>query len=198
MQLPEAERKLRNLVPCYNNVGIIEFGRGRFHGAAEYFEKSVRIDQKIGALEYEALALENLGEALEMVGKWDDAAKCYARCLALEGFDEARSSRSSVYVPMARFTKKRGDIAKALEYAQKALAAAERTRDEDLIAEACYARAAIEDERDNIEESDAFLQRAIAIFEHNNTQQGLGRAYTAAAGLALRQNNLEAALDFAE
>ncbi|HEX3584061.1 MAG TPA: sigma 54-interacting transcriptional regulator, partial [Thermoanaerobaculia bacterium] len=198
MQLSEAEGDLWNLVTCYNNVGIIEFGRGRFHGAVEFFEKSLRIDQKIGALENEALALENLGEALEMVGKWDDAAKCYARCLTLEGFDEARSSRSSVYVPLARFTKKRGDIAKALEYAQKALAAAERTRDEDLIAEACYARAAIEDERDNIEESDGFLQRAIAIFERNNTKQGLGRAYTAAAGLALRQNNLEGALDFAE
>ena len=61
------------------------------------------------------------------------------RCVTLEGFDEARSSRSSVYVPLARLTKKRGDIAKALEYAQKALGAAERTRDEDLIAEACYA-----------------------------------------------------------
>ncbi|HEY2093647.1 MAG TPA: sigma 54-interacting transcriptional regulator [Thermoanaerobaculia bacterium] len=198
MQLSETEGDLWNLVTCYNNVGIIEFGRGRFHSAAEFFEKSIRIDQKIGALEYEALALENLGEALEMVGKLDDAAKCYARCLALEGFDEARSSRSSVYVPLARFTKKRGDIAKALEYAQKALAAAERTRDEDLIAEACYARAAIEDERDNIEESEVFLKRAIAIFEHNNTKPGLARAYTAAAGLALRQNNLEAALDFAE
>jgi len=198
MQLSEAEGDLWNLVTCYNNVGIIEFGRGKFHSAAEFFEKSVRIDQKIGALENEALALENLGEALEMVGKWDEAAKCYMRCVTLEGFDEARSSRSSVYVPLARFTKKRGDIVKALEYAQKALAAAERTRDEDLIAEACYARAAIEDERDNVEESDAFLQRAIAIFEHYNTKQGLGRAYTAAAGLALRQNNLEAALEFAE
>jgi Nif-specific regulatory protein len=198
MQLSEAEGDLWNLVTCYNNVGIIEFGRGKFHNAAEYFEKSVRIDQKIGALEYEALALENLGETYEMVGKWDDAAKCYSRCLALEGFDESRSSRSSVYVPLARFTKKLGDIAKALEYAQKALWAAERTRDEDLIAEACYARAAIEDERDNIEESGAFLHRAIAIFEHNNTKQALGRAYTAAAALALRQNNLESALEFAD
>ncbi|HEY2322349.1 MAG TPA: tetratricopeptide repeat protein, partial [Thermoanaerobaculia bacterium] len=198
MQLSEAEGDLWNLVTCYNNVGIIEFGRGKFQNAAEFFEKSLRIDQKIGALEHEALALENLGEALEMIGKWDDAAKCYMRCVTLEGFDEARSSRSSVYVPLARFTKKRGDIAKALEYAQKALWAAERTRDEDLIAEACYARAAIEDERDNFEEAESFLQRAIAIFEHNNTKQGLGRAYTAAASLALSQSNLERALDFAE
>ena len=119
MQLSEAEGDLWNLVPCYNNVGIIEFGRGNFQNAADYFERSVRIDQKIGALEYEALALENLGEALEMAGRWDEAAKCYTRCLTLEGFDESRSSRTSVYVPLARFTKKRGDIAKALEYAQK-------------------------------------------------------------------------------
>ena len=197
MQLSEAEGDLWNLVNCYNNVGIIEFGRGNFQNAADYFERSMRIDQKIGALEYEALALENLGEALEMAGRWDEAAKCYTRCLTLEGFDESRSSRTSVYVPLARFTKKRGDIAKALEYAQKALANAERTRDEDLIAEACYARAAIEDERDNVEEAEVFLKRAITIFEHNNTRQGLGRAYTAAAGLALRQNNLDAAIEFA-
>ena len=45
--------------------------------------------------------------------------------------------------------KKTGDIAKAMAYAQKALPAAERARDEDLIAEACYVLASIEDEREN-------------------------------------------------
>jgi Nif-specific regulatory protein len=198
MEISEAEGDLWNLITAYNNIGVIEFGRGNFHRAAEFFERSARIDQKIGALEYEALATENLGEALEMVGRWDDAAVCYARCLSLEGFDESRASRTSVYVPLARFTKKRGDIVKALDYAQKALAAAERARDEDLIAEASYARAAIEDERDNIEEAHTFLTRAIQIFENNKTVQGLSRAYTAAAGLALRQNDLEGAIAYAE
>ena len=61
--------------PAYNNVGVIEFGRGKFHARRGVLREELRIDEKIGALENEALALENLGEALEMVGKWDDAVE---------------------------------------------------------------------------------------------------------------------------
>ena len=198
LEISEAEGDLWDLVTSYNNVGVIEYGRGNFHGAMEYFEKSVRIDEKIGALEHEALARENLGDALEMLGRWNDALQQYQRCLSIEGFDETRALRLSVYVPLARLTKKRGDIAKALEYGQKAFAAGERARDEDLIAEAAYTLASIEDERDNVEESDKHLTRALAIFEANRTLHGLARAHTAAAVLALRKNDPEAAVRHVE
>ena len=61
------EGDLWELITAYNNVGIIEFSRGNFQIAAEYYEKSVRIDEKIGAVENEALARENLAEAFEMI-----------------------------------------------------------------------------------------------------------------------------------
>jgi Nif-specific regulatory protein len=196
--LSEAEGDLWDLITAYNNVGVVEFGRGNFHAAAEYFEKSVNIDEKIGAVDYEALARENLAECLEILGRWDEAMEHFHRCLSMEGFDEARASRISVYLPLARLTQKRGDIAKALEYAQKTLSAAERARDEDLIAEACYVLAAIEDDRENHAESSRFLARAMAIFEANHTVQGLARANTAAAALALREQRLDDAVRHAE
>jgi Nif-specific regulatory protein len=198
LEASETEGDLWDLVTAYNNVGVIEFGRGSFHTACEYFDKSVRIDQKIGALEYEALAQENLGEALEMTGRWVEAMEHYQRCLTMEGFDETRASRTSVYVPLARLTNKKGDIAKALAYGQKALNAAERARDEDLIAEACYILAAIEDERENATESQKFLDRALQIFEQNKTVPGLARAHTAAASLAFQQQDIETATKHAE
>jgi len=198
LERSEGEGDLWELLTSYNNVGVIEYGRGNFHVAAEYFEKSVRIDEKIGAVEHEALARENLGDALEMVGRFKDAAQQYQRCVSIEGFDETRASRLSVYVPLARLTKKRGDIARALEYGQKAFAAGERARDEDLIAEAAYVLASIEDERDNIEESDKYLTRALAIFENSHTLHGLARAHTAAGCLMLRKHDVEAAVQHAE
>jgi Nif-specific regulatory protein len=194
----EGEGDLWELLTSYNNVGVIEYGRGNFHAAVEYFEKSVRIDEKIGALEHEALARENLGDALEMLGRFKEAAQQYQRCLSIEGFDETRASRLSVYVPLARLTKKRGDIAKSLEYGQKAFAAGERARDEDLIAEAAYTLASIEDERDNIDECEKYLTRALAIFENSHTLHGLARAHTAASCLMLRKHDLEAAVKHAE
>ncbi len=194
----EEEGDLWDLATAYSNVGVVEYGRGNFHAAAELFEKSVRIDEKIGAIEHEALARENLGDALEMLGHWNEAAEQFRRCVALEGFDETRASRSSVYVPLARLTKKRGDIAKALEYAQKALAAGERGRDEDLIAEASYVLASIEDERGNLEDAERHLDRAMQIFDANHTLHGLTRAHTAAAVLVLTQGDLEKAMRHAE
>jgi Nif-specific regulatory protein len=198
LELSEAEGDLLDLVMAYNNVGVIEYGRGNFHAAAQYFEKSVRIDEKIGAIEHEAMARENLGDALEMLGKFDEARQQYQRCVALEGFDESRALRMSVYVPMARLTKKRGDIAKALEYAQKALSAGERARDEDLIAEASYVLASIEDERDNSDDSEKHLTRALAIFEANRTLHGLARAHTAAAVQMLQKQDVDAAIRHAD
>ncbi|MEK6372266.1 MAG: sigma 54-interacting transcriptional regulator [Acidobacteriota bacterium] len=198
LQLSEEQGDLWNLITAYNNVGVIEFGRGNFQTAAEYFEKSVRIDEKIGALENEALARENLAEALEMLGQWNNALVQYNRCLSLQGFDETRASRTSVYIPMARLTNKKGDIAKALEYGQKALSAAERARDEDLMAEACYVLAQIEDERENYADAERHLERAMTIFEAHQTTQGLTRAHTAAASLAFSQQRIDDAVRHAE
>jgi tetratricopeptide (TPR) repeat protein/tRNA A-37 threonylcarbamoyl transferase component Bud32 len=198
LEVSETEGDLWDLVTSYANIGVVEYGRGNFHTAAEYFEKSVRIDEKIGAVEHEALARENLADALEMTGRWNDAVEQYRKCIALEGFDETRASRLSVYVPLARLTKKRGDIAKALEYAQKAMAAGERARDEDLIAEAAYVLASIEDERGNLEESEKYLDRAMKIFESNRTLHGLARAHTAAACMVLQKGDLDGAVKHAQ
>ncbi|HEY6138421.1 MAG TPA: sigma 54-interacting transcriptional regulator [Thermoanaerobaculia bacterium] len=198
LDLSEAEGDLWDLVTAYNNIGIIEFGRGNFHAALEYFEKCVRIDEKIGAIEYEALARENAGEALEMLGRWNDALDQYTRCINMRGFDESRASRSSVYIPLARLMNKKGDIAKALEYVQKALSSAERAREEDNIAEACYVLAAIEDERENYVDADRYLGRALKIFEDKQTTNGLARAHTAKASLCFSQQKLDDAMQHAE
>jgi Nif-specific regulatory protein len=198
LESSEAEGDLYDLVTAYNNVGVVEYSRGNFHAAAELFEKSVRIDERTGAFESEALARENLGDALEMLGLWDEALDQYRRCITIQGFDETRASRLSVYVPLARLTKKRGDIAGALEYGQKALAAAERARDEDLIGEAAYVIASIEDERGNLEAAEKYLHRALAIFEANRTLYGLARSHTAAATLVLQQGDLQRAMEHVE
>jgi len=198
LELSEAEGDIWDLITAYNNVGVIEFGRGNFQAALEYFDKSARIDEKIGAIEYEALARENVGEALEMLGRWNDAFEQYTRCINMRGFDESRASRSSVYIPLARLTNKKGDIAKALEYVQKALAAAERAREEDSIAEACYVLAAIEDERENYLEADRYLGRALKIFEDQQTTNGLARAHTARASLCFSQQKVDEAIHHAE
>jgi len=198
LERSEAEGDLFDLVTAYNNVGVVEYGRGNFHAAVELFEKSVRIDEKIGALDHEALARENLADALEMLGRWDEALEQYRRCISLEGFDETRASRLSVYVPLSRLTKKRGDINRALDYAQKAMAAGERARDEDLIAEAAYVLASIEDERGNVEEAEKYLDRAMRIFEANRTLHGLARAHTAAAVLVLQKGEIDDAVKHAQ
>jgi Nif-specific regulatory protein len=191
VEASEAEGDLWDLITAYNNVGVVEHGRGNFTKAAEYFEKSVRIDQKIGAVENEALAQTNLGEALELLGRWNEAMQHFQCCLDMTGFSDERSSRTYVYVPLARLTMKKGDIAKALEYAQKTLAASERARDEDQIAEAAFVLAEIEEERENYPEAERHLTRAMSIFEANHTQPALAKAHTLAASLAFRQQRIE-------
>jgi Nif-specific regulatory protein len=191
LERSEAEGDLWDLVTAYNNVAIIEFSRGNFQAAATLLEKSVRIDEKLGSPENEALAQENLGEALEMLGHWKEAREHYQRCLSIEGFDENRPGRISVYIPLARLTAKGGDLARGLAYAQKAYDAAERLRDEDLLAEAAFTLSVIERERENFGEATRFLNEARNLFENSATVHGLARVHTMAADLALRQQKLQ-------
>ena len=191
LEQSEHEGDLWDLVQAYNNVALIEFSRGNFHAAANLFEKSIRIDEKLGSPENEALAQENLGKALEMIGRWGEARDRFERCLHLEGFDENRTNRISVYVPLARLTSKTGDIPRALQYAHKAYDSARRSRDEDLTAEAALVLAQIEGERENWSEATHFITEAAALFEHSGTAHGLARANVAWADLLLRQQKAD-------
>ena len=190
----ENDGDLWDLVTAYNNVGIIEYSRGNFAIAVELFERSLRIAEKVGSTESQALALENRGEALERAGRWNEAAADYQRCLELDGFDESRASRVSIYVPLARLTNKRGDIAKAIDLAQRVYATAERSRDEDLLAEACCVMAEIEKERENNSAVEHFLKQALEIFEAKHTIHGLARVHTSLSELCYRQQRLEEAV----
>ena len=191
LEQSEHEGDLWDLVLAYNNVALIEFSRGNFHAAASLFEKSIRIDEKLGSPENEALAQENLGEALEMIGRWGEARDRYERCLHLEGFDESRTTRISVYVPLARLTSKTGDIPRALQYAHKAYDAARRARDEDLTAEAALVLAQIEGDRENFGEATHYVNEALQLFEQSGTAHGTARASVVAAEIHLRQQRLD-------
>src|SRR5258708_12738392 len=114
-------------------------------------------------------------------------------CLDMSGFSDERSSRTYVYVPLARLTMKKGDIAKALEYAQRTLAASERARDEDQIAEATFVLAEIEEERENYVEAERHLERAMSIFDANHTQPALPKAPPLPATPAFRHHHTQKA-----
>jgi Nif-specific regulatory protein len=193
LEQSEDEGDLWDLVLAYNNVALIEYSRGNFYAAAELFEKSIRVDEKLGSPEHEAIALEHLGESLEMLGRWGDAREKYERCINLEGFDETRITRVSVYVPLARLTSKTGDLPRALGYAHKAYEAARRARDEDFTAEAALVLAQIERERENFGEASHYVTEAISLFEHNGTAHGVARAHAFAADLAFRQQKIDEA-----
>jgi Nif-specific regulatory protein len=189
----ELEGDLWDLTHSYTNVGLIEFTRGHFTEAASLFEKSFGIAEKLGAPEYEAIALENLGRALEVTGRWSEASVRYEECVALDGFDEMRPGRVTVYIPMARLALKRGDLARALQYAQKAWDTAERARDENLTSEAAFVLAEIELERESYADAEQHLASAMALFERNATAHGLARGEVVSAELNLRQHRVEEA-----
>jgi len=59
------------------SVGVIEFCRGNFGASAAYFEKSILLDEKIGAIESDALARQNLGEDYDLLGWLPEALDQY-------------------------------------------------------------------------------------------------------------------------
>ncbi|HEY5610566.1 MAG TPA: sigma 54-interacting transcriptional regulator, partial [Thermoanaerobaculia bacterium] len=194
--LEHAERDgdLWELAGAYHDVAVIELNRGNFHAAAALFEKSVRLDEKLGAVEREALALKNLGQAVETIGRWSEACSLYERGIAVEGSDDNRISRIAIYVPYARLAAKMGDLPKALQFAVRAYEAAERARDEGLLADAALVLAQIEKERENFADATRYLTEAIGLYERGEDAHGTSRAYAFAADLCFRQQKHEEAL----
>lgn len=198
LELSEAEGDLWDVVVSCSQIGTIAYGRGNFKEARELFERSQRIAQKLGAPELEVGALEHLGECLEMVGDWGAARECYERCLTIQGFDDNRAARVSVYVPLARLLARTGDIAKAISYAQKAYETSERTRDQRLQAAASLLLAQVEQERENYSAAEKLLREARDLFEASANLRGLALATVIAGKRAFRERALDETLALAE
>ncbi len=193
----ETDGDLWDLVTAYNNVAVIELSRGNFHAAAQLFQKSYHLGEKLGSPESESVALEYLGQSLERLGRWNDAMARYQQAVRLEGFDENRPSRVSVYVPLARLTARRGDIARALQYAQRVYDLAERTRDENLLAEASYVLGVIEKRRENYEEAAEHIESAMELFTRNGTRHGIARTHALMADVAVLRQRFDDAVHHA-
>jgi Nif-specific regulatory protein len=194
----QEEGDLWDLVAAYNHIAQIEFARGRFESAAEYFGKSIRIDEKLVSPQDEALARKNLGECLEMMGQWHEALEHYERCLRIPGFSEDRPSRIVVYVALARLLGKKGEAARATEYAEKARDAARRNRNEELLAEASFVLSRLERDRDNLDRAKELLEESKRIFRETSTPQGLAKSEALAAQLALLEDDVVSAVALAE
>jgi Nif-specific regulatory protein len=186
----EEEGDLWDLMAAYNHIAQIEYARGRFESAAGYFEKSIRIDEKLVSPQDEALARRNLGECLEMMGRWHEALDHYESCLRIPGFSEDRPSRVAVYVSLARLLGKKGDALRAMAYVQKAREAARRTRNEELLAEASFVMARLERDRDNLDRAKELLDESKRIFRETSTPQGIAKSEALAAQLALLDHDV--------
>src|SRR5687768_17978732 len=59
LERSETEGDLWDLVTAYNNVGVVEYGRGNFHAAAELLDrKSTRLNSSHGYISYAVFCLK--------------------------------------------------------------------------------------------------------------------------------------------
>jgi Nif-specific regulatory protein len=198
LALSESDGDLWEMVVTSNQIATIEFGRGNFRAARELLERSLRITRKLGTPELEATTLESLGECHEMLGDWAAARDCYQRCLTTQGFDEERSARVSVYVPLARLHARTGDVARAMSYAQKAYETSERTRDQRLQAAASLLLAQIEQERENYPVAEKLLNEARDLFVASANLRGYALTTVIGGKRAFRERLLDDAFALAE
>lgn len=198
LEASEQDGDLWDLVHAYVDVARIESSRGNWHEAAELLEKTIRIDTKLGLPEHEAIAQIQLGMALERTGRWKEAKTHLDRSIEIEGFDETRPERVAAYLPLARITARTGDPAAGHDLALRAYEAARRAHDEELGAEAALTLSEIESTRDNMSEAVHYAAEATRFFESSSLRQGLARALSTAADLALRQQSIEQARELTD
>jgi predicted ATPase/DNA-binding SARP family transcriptional activator len=138
----EAARDVHGQARCWNSLGIVEQNRRHFAAARAAFEKSVMLQRELGDRLGIAYALSNL--ATNAIHDGEDylaAERFYDDAIPL--FDELATltARVSVYINLARVKGRLGARAAADRALATALALAEKTGSDDVIAFA-YASAA--------------------------------------------------------
>jgi tetratricopeptide (TPR) repeat protein len=153
---------------CSLTLGTVAFDRRDWEQAALHLQKAVALWESIGDERMIALSLRNLGPALHMQGRYDEAVACYERALAIfrEVLDPVNQAVTQMNLGIIRYLQ--GDFTEASALYAKAEPVFRRVEDPLRLASLLINQAMNYRRMARWEEAEHCCRQAIALWESLN------------------------------
>ncbi len=106
----------------YHQLGMIAQERGRLDEAADWYARSLAIEEELGDRPGMASSYHQLGMVAQRRGRLDEAAEWYARSLAIEEELGDRRAMANSYGQLGLLAEARGNSDQALEWTVRCVA----------------------------------------------------------------------------
>ncbi len=113
---------------CFN-LGTIVYKLGEWDKALEYYEKDLKIFEKLGDVQGMAQTYGNLGLVYDSKGEWDKALEYYEKSLKIKEKLGDVQGMAQTYNNLGLVYHRKGEWDKALEYYEKSLKISEKLGD---------------------------------------------------------------------
>jgi len=192
-----------------NNLGLVRMAGGDPAAAGLLFESSARSFQRAGDLPGLATALSNLGEALRLEGRWEEAAGRMQESEAVLSETGSRRGKALNDLRLGRLSLDRGDGPAALERFQSSVRLARVDGDADLEWRALCGLGAVAERAGGTAEALALYRSAVEVLERRYREMGPPRVdlvlridadglYEAVIRLLIREHRTDEAFQYVE
>lgn len=114
----------KGIADVTNNLGVSNDLLGRFDSAVVYYERSLKMNLKIGAKEEAANCRLNLAAVYTVQEKYEEAIKLIEQARAYYVESDNSYAQIIVFIELANLSSAKGDFSSAINYAEQAYEAA--------------------------------------------------------------------------
>ncbi|NUQ23905.1 MAG: tetratricopeptide repeat protein [Saprospiraceae bacterium] len=160
---------------AHNNLGLSYRMQSNFAKAIQHYETGITLLEKTGDKSYLAAVYGNLGDVYRLQSNFPKAIECITRCLDLAEEAGDRQKVADAYIAIATlyYDDEPGDIAKTLEYLQKARQVYEALNSEKGMALVYGNLSAVYLNLDEFDKAIDFNDKSMAIQQKRNDMSGM-------------------------
>ncbi len=181
---------------AHSNIGLSFRMQSDFTKAIEHYEESIALSKKVGDKNFLSAVYGNLGDIYRLQSNFPKAIECITKCLALAEETGDRQKVADAYISIATlyYDDEPGDIAKTLEYLQKALEVYEALKSEKGLALVYGNLSAVYLFQDELDKALDFNNKSMAIQQKMGDMSGLATSLHNRATIKSYQGRYQEAL----
>lgn len=177
------------------NIGYVHHIKGDYLTALNYYQKSLKIADKLGVKKEIALMLHNIGAIYINQGDQANALAYYERSLAIEREIGGKKAMTSLFNNIGLIYKVQGNIAKGLEYFNKSLKLSEEINYVDAVAVAMTNIGALNFEQGEVKRALDYYYKSLKIHQKIGSKRGMSYSLSYIGAVYKSEGDLEKSLD---
>lgn len=185
-----------SLAKAYNNLGSIQYAKGDYDKAIEYYFTSLKIKEQIADKNGMAMSLNNIGLVHMEKGDYDKAIDFYLQSLKIREEIGDKKGMASSYNNIGEIHRHRINYDKALEYYLKSLRIREEIGDKRGMAYSYNNIGNIYENKNDYDNAIRYYLKCLQILTEIGDRQGLAQSYNNIGNIYGHKNETAKAIEY--